>query len=269
MTNPLIRLAATAACLGMASGLALAGVVLEFETRTAGHDKPDQAGTIYVESDRLRVHGDAHDAIYRGDKQLIWLVDEKKAAYQEMTKEQAAGMMTEVQKQLESLPPEQQKMVAQMMAGKMGPGAAAGKKEAPVTFVKTGKTETIAGYPCVSYDAMRGGKREQELWVTDWKRVDIRPADFDVLQDFGAFVKESMGPMAGRFSTGLEQKFSDKENADAIPGVPIRIVTFQEGGDRITEMKKVAKQEIPAKTFEVPAGMQKQPMMMMERHRAD
>ena len=74
--------------------MAMAGVVVEFETKTAGKDKPDQSGTIFLESDRLRVAGGSHEAIYRGDKQLIWTLDEKKGEYRELTKDQmsqAAG----------------------------------------------------------------------------------------------------------------------------------------------------------------------------------
>lgn len=280
MTNLAVRATALASCLALTTGLTLAGVVIEFETRTAGHEKPDQAGTILVEADRLRMQGGTHDAIFRGDKQLLWTIDEKQGAYREMTKDQmkavgdqAAGAMAELHKHMESLPPEQQKMVAEMMAGKMGPGApgaaGAGKKEEPRTFVKTGKKETINGFPCVSYDAMRAGKREQELWITDWKRFDIKAADFQVFQDFAAFIKDAMGPLAAKFSTGFEQKFSDQEGPDSIPGVPVRVIDLREEGNRVTELKKISKESIPAAKFEVPAGLEKQPMMQLEHRRVD
>ena len=276
MTNSVSRIAAFASSLGLASGVAFAGVVIQFENKTLGKDKPDQTGTIFIESDRLRMQGGAQNAIFRGDKQVLWTIEEKRGVYHEMTKEQmkaigeqTASAMTQLQGNLDQLPPEQRKMVEQMMARKTGQAPAAAKKEDARTFVKTGKTETINGYPCVSYDAMRAGKREQELWVTDWKRFDLKAADFQVFQDFAAFVKEMMGPLAGRFTTGFDEKFSDHEAPDAIPGLPIRVITFGEGGDHVTEMKKIAKESIPPATFEVPAGLEKQSMMTMEHRKAN
>lgn len=253
------------------SGRSHAGVSIEFENRTSGKEKPDRTGTILVEKDRLRVQGEDQSVIFRADKQILWMIEEKKGVYREMTKdqmkkagEQVSGAMAEMQKQLETLPPEQRKMVEELMAGKMAQGSKGDgeKKEEPRVFKKTGKTETINGFPCVSYDALRGAKREQEIWVADWKRFGLAPADFKAFEDLAAFVKALAGPFAKRFSTGLDEKFSDEDKGDALPGVPIRTITFHEGGDHITELKRVSHEAVPAARFEIPSGLKRESMGM-------
>jgi hypothetical protein len=71
----------------LASGFALAGVVIEFDHRTDDPKKPQShTGTMFLDKDRLRMQGDDHGAIFRSDKQVLWVLDEQKGTYHEMTK---------------------------------------------------------------------------------------------------------------------------------------------------------------------------------------
>ena len=269
MKAQLVRAAALTSALNLFCGLAPAGVVIQYENTHPGHQTREKTGTMWVEKDRLRMDMGERAAIYRVDKQVLWVLQEKEGTYMEMSKEQMKQVgeqlqsaMTQVQEQIKDLPPEQRKMVEQMMAGKMGEQGTKGqgpKKEEPRTLAKTGKTETINGYPCVSYEATRGGRREQEIWVTDWKRFDLSAADFKVLEDFSVFIKDAMGPLVRQFSPSFMQKYADTEGPGAVPGVPIRTVTDGPGGQSMTELKKIAREEIPASRFEIPAGLKKQP----------
>jgi hypothetical protein len=145
-----------------------------------------------------------------------------------------------------------------------GAGAAAAKPE-PVVVKKTGKTETINGFPCVSYDVSRGekGERESEVWATDWKRFDLKAEDFKVFEKMAEFMKSLTGPFAGSMKTGFAQKFSDTERPDAVPGVPVRTIVHAKDGDMVQEIKKISRQDAPAGKFEVPEGYTKQDMMSM------
>jgi hypothetical protein len=268
MKRIVIRAAVATAVASIVTGLALAGVVIEIEARGPKEDPKTHNSTMYVEPDRLSMNVGETSAIFRADKDTMWVIRDKEGKYTEMTREdakrlgeQVSGAMAEMQKQLASMPPEQRAMVEKMMAGKMPPPEGEKKAEAPVTYKKSGKTETINGFPCTSYDAMRGDKRQQEIWVTDWKRFDMSPADFKVFERFADFMKEMVGPMTRQFGTSLNQKFTDAEGGDGIPGVPIRTVAYTDRGEIVTEIKKIAKESIPASKFEVPQGLKKESMM--------
>jgi hypothetical protein len=77
------------------------------------------------------------------------------------------------------------------------------------------------------------------------------------------FIKEGLGPMGKKLSSALAQKYSDGESPDAVPGVPIRIVTETKGGQSVMEIQKVAREQIAASRFEVPAGLKKQELDAM------
>lgn len=253
------------------TGLVTAGVVIQYESSGAGQAGSKQAYTAYVEKDRLRIDGDP-DAIFRADKQVLWLLDTEKGTYQQMDAEQmkkvgsqVEGAMAEMERQLANLPPEQRKMAEQMMQGKM-PGKAPGgtkKAEPRRIYRNTGKTETINGWPCVAYDANRGGEREQVVWVTDWKHIGLTADDFTVFQDFAAFLEHMAGPMAKSCSMGFDQKLADKPSPDALPGVPIRTISFDGGKELVTEVKKIAREPVPAAKFELPSGLKKDAMASM------
>lgn len=264
-----IRAALSALALSLLSAGTFAGVVIEYETKSADQGKEARKNTLWIEKDRVRAETEGSGFIFRGDKQLLWVLQEKDGRYIEMTKEQVQKMgaqvsdaMAQMQEQLKDLPPEQRKMVEQMMAGKIQAGGEQ-KNPEPRTFKKTGKSETINGYPCVSYDAARGEKRDQELWVTDWKKIDLTAADLKGLADMGAFMKDMMGPMAKQMENGFIQNYSETDKGDGIPGVPVRTITFSQRGDTIMEMKKIARASIPADRFDLPAGLKKASMESM------
>ena len=266
MKRNLVRAASSVLTLSLLSAASFAGVVIESETKSADQDKDARKTTMWIEKDRIRAESGSGGFIFRGDKQVLWVLQEKDGKYMELTNEQIQKMgtqmsdaMAQMQESMKDLPPEQRKMMEQMMAGKI-PAGGEQKKPEPRTFKKTGKSETINGYPCVSYDGVRGEKREEELWVTDWKRLELTPADLKALAELGAFMKDMVGPMANRMATSFALNYAETDKGDGIAGVPVRTITFSERGDRITELKKIARVSIPADKFELPAGLKKESM---------
>lgn len=247
--------------LGSCLGTSFAGVVLQYESRKSpsGEGTP---GTIFVNDDRLRLEQGDTKAIFRGDKQVMWIIDQKGGKYFEMSKEQmqkigaqVSDAMSQMQDQLKSLPPEQRAKIEEMM--KMRAPQAEGKPVEAMKYVKNGKSESINGFPCDGYDGMRGDKKELEIWVTDWKRFGLTASDFKVLEQMGLFMKDAIGPLAKKFSSSFAQSYSDVDRPDALPGVPIRIVNVDNGGS-VMEIKKVSKEAVPAERFELPEGLRKE-----------
>jgi len=256
-----IRFVIAPAVLFCAVQAALAGLVMQFE-HTSQPGKPATSGSVYAETDRLRTELGTSVMIFRADKDLLWILDEKNARCTEMTREQmkalgeqARGAMAQMQEQMKDLPPAQRAMMEKMMGGKMQGTAA--EPETARTIVKVGKTETINGFPCTLYEARRGDKHLQDLWVTDWKTLDIKPSDFKVYESFAEFLKSAMGPLVQKADVGFAQKY---EGPDAVPGMPIRIVTVTEMHPVTVEVKKIAHETIAADKFEVPAGFKKEAM---------
>lgn len=261
-----MRIFTRAAVIGVSAwlvlGTSLAGVVIQYETKKSA-DAGGAPGSILLAADRLRLEQDGTLAIFRADKQVLWLIDQKARRYTEMSKEQMkqvgsqlSDAMAQMQQELKGLPPEQRAQIEAML--KASAPQAGGKKAEPLKYVKNGKSETINDFPCAGYDGRRGETRESEVWVTDWKRFGLTAADFKALEQLGAFMKDAIGPLAERFSSAFAQPYSDTEGPDALPGVPIRVISLGGGGRSIMEIKKVSKEDLPAQRFEVPEGLRKE-----------
>lgn len=256
----LAALAAAAFACALAATPARAGVVIHFETKAAGDAAPRPA-TLWIEADRLRVESSEGTMIYRDDKRVLWVMEGDKKSYMEMTEkdaEKVSGAMSEMQAQLAALPPEQRAMVEQMMKGQMASmGSPSAAPREPLAYAKTGKSETINGWACTSWDATRGGRREQELWVTGFTDFGLKESDFAACQRLAEFLAKMGGPIAEQVG---DQPFARKlgGGADALPGVPVRTIDLDPRGATTHELKKVAREEIPSSKFDLPAGYAKQ-----------
>jgi hypothetical protein len=121
---------------------------------------------------------------------------------------------------------------------------------------KDGKTETINGFSCVSYDVSARRKRSR-VWVRLEPRLTASAEAFRLrsLRGYGR-------PHRKHFSISFEQSFSETDNGKGLPGVPIRTIVYGQDGSSVVEMKKIAKEDIPAAKFELPAGLKKQEIGM-------
>ena len=243
-----------------------AGVVLQFEHESPGDAAP-ASSSAWIDADRLRMDLSGSTLIFRGDKQVLWVVDAKKGSYTELTKEtmeqtgkQLSEAMAQMQEQMKDLPPDQRAMMEQMMGKLPGAAGGGGAKLEPVrTFVKNGKNAAINGFACTGYDGLRDGKKYQELSLTDWKNLPVKREDIKVFESLAEFFKALTGPFAAmtdNLSSGFMQKYGEGPNA--IPGFPIRTVTEGMKGQVTEEVKKIERLGIDPSRFELPAGLKKQ-----------
>lgn len=249
---------------------ASAGLVMQFERKQGS--EAAVTGSIWIDGDRMRLEmGEGNSVIFRGDKQVMWILQPAEKSYMELTKDgmkQISSQMDAMKKQMEErmkdMPADQRAMIEKAMAGKMGgEGAAdpAATSDEP-KLKKTDRTETINGYPCTAYEQFRASGREQELWVTDYKRFGITAADLKAFASMAEFMKSMQGPMARRASVGFAQQYSDGDSPNSIPGVPIRIISTGPKGDTVQELKKLEHAEVPAAKFDLPEGYKKMDMTM-------
>jgi len=192
---------------------------------------------------------DSKAMIFRLDKQMVYEVDASDKTYSEMTFEQfeatmkkmnskMEAKMAELKKNMANMPPEQRKMMEQMMAGQ----ALGTDKSAKVDVVKSDEKKEIAGYSSTKYTVTEDGKETISLWATkDIKSFNSMKKDFEeYTKRFVASTNQSMKSLATAF-----QK---------VDGFPMQM-TFTNGISQ--EVQKVEQQSVPSSQFEVPEGYTK------------
>jgi hypothetical protein len=236
-------------------------------THSPGKDAKVTHGTISVANpDRVAIEfedpqtsGPAH-VIFRGDREVLWVVDDEKKEYMEIDREAAEELggtvksaLSQMEEQLAKLPPEQRKMVEEMMrdnpamAGQVG--AAAPAREAR----KTDETRTIHGFPCTRWDLYVGEAKEAELWVTPYGEVGLEKSDFAAFTSMAEFFQgllEAVGDIPG---AGELARQNPMDTISLIDGFPV-LAHHLRGGEVESEMEyeSVKKGEVPASVFEVP-----------------
>ena len=246
----------TAACLAASPLYAADGVLIAEKTTTNGGTKTTQ---IQIERDRMRAEtADGQTVVFDGVKQVLWLVNDGRKSYNEMTKADVDRMggqlndaMAKMQEQLKSLPPEQRAQIENMMKGRGMPGAG-GAAASKTEYRKTG-ADKVGSWACDKYEGTRGGQKVTELCTVDPKVLGFAMSDFQVAKQLMDFFSKLAPAGADRmFSVGSpeEQGFS---------GVPVRRISFNNGQQQsVTEVTQVSRQNFPASTFEVPADYQKE-----------
>ena len=249
-------LVVAAVCLAAQPLYAADGVLIVEKTTSGGNTKTNQ---IQIEKDRMRAEsaGDGRTVVFDGTKQVLWLINDGRKSYSEMTKADADRMgsqlndaMSKMQEQLKSLPPEQRAQIEAMMKGRGMPGMSTAP--AKIEYRKTG-ADKVGSWACDKYEGTRGGQKVSELCTVDPKTLGFAMSDFQVskqlVEFFGKIVPQGADAM---FSIGTpeEQGFS---------GVPVRRISFSNGQQQsVSEISAVSRQTFPASVFEVPAGYQKE-----------
>jgi hypothetical protein len=200
--------------------------------------------------------------IFRGDKKLLWMVDEEKKTYTEMTEEGAKAMgaqmddaMTQMQDALKKVPPEQRAMMEKMLAGKISK-ASAGKR----TFKPMEEKRRINGFDCAGYLVSKEGGPITEVWTADPKSIQLDPKELAVFKEVAEFMKSMTSGM-----DQIQELVKDYEHPAEgdVPGFPVLTIQRNEKGKELwrTELVRVDKGAVAETTFEVPSGfeMQKPP----------
>ena len=196
----------------------------------------------------MKQTAEGNATIFRLDKDLFIRVDNKLKQYSEMTfaeleseAKQASGeldaRMAEMKKRLESMPPEQRKMVEQMMGDRLKGGS----KDARVEVTKTSETKTISGYTCTKYVIKEDDKDFATIWTT--AGISGFSAMKDDFKEFSQRIMSMLPSSGAKIAAQMKQ----------IDGFPIQ---SKIGGMNIT-VNKIEERSIPASEFEPPAGYTK------------
>lgn len=257
----------------LASSPVLAGVVYEIET--TDHNATSSTTQTSVEGRNLAmgIHAGARgsngEAIYRGDRNEMVIVDHDNKSYFVMDQEmiesiagQVGQAMGQIEKALENVPEAQRAALEQMMRDRM-PQKPPTRPE--TTLRNTGDRAEKNGYPCVRYEVLRGGTVVRELWVTDWSNVeggqDVAPV-FEDLADFFGTMLDSLSGADGM--PGLGDALDDNmfEHMKELGGFPVVTREFDDDGslEGETTLRSARRQTIDPDAFEPPAGYKRQEM---------
>ena len=251
---------------------ALTAGVLMVSTQEFFQGSQQSATTkLRVESDRIRIEMDGDGRsdvmIFRGDRQVMWMIDHKAKVYREMTKadigrlgNRASEIRAMMQEQLKNMPPERRQMGEKMMKSKMS-GMGGAPQPAKTEYTKVASGQEVNQWTCDKYEGIREGQKRREVWTAAPGQLGLDMSDFKVMQQMGEFFKGfSQFGNEAPFRVGSEAAQQEKDYT----GVPVRQIFYQ-GGRPIskTEIKEVRREDFDASLFEIPEGYKKQKMMDM------
>ncbi|HEY2386811.1 MAG TPA: DUF4412 domain-containing protein [Candidatus Binatia bacterium] len=238
-----------------------AGVELTTELADAteagkSQSRPSSPGRIQLESDRLRMeltrqNGSEAVLIFRGDRNVMWSVNDKRRTYTEVDRARMQEMVAQsdatrkqMEKDFDKVPPEKRAEMLRLLAQ-----GAPKKKREPPTIQPTGRTDKVGGIPCHEVEVLRNGEKLREVCVADWKATGIGKADLGALRDLNTFEDDTVGALGARTQDDALELF------EMLDGLPVRVRTFRAGQPR-TELRvvKIERKAIDAQRFEVPAG---------------
>jgi hypothetical protein len=252
------------------SSLTVASFVFSFSVqagiiiKSVEKSKPADVGsetTMYLDKDNMSIElkneGKKQVIIFRGDKNVFWVVNNEERTYMEMTQKDLENLKTQMDntqkmmaEQMKNMPEEQRKMMEQMM-----PAAAGSAKKEKTEFKKKSGGEKVGKWTCDHYEGFQNGKKSDEVWTASWDQLGIKRSDMSALKKMGEFF-EVISQDAGEF---MKIGSEEWEKEQGISGVPVRWIDFVDGkGENQGEIKEIIKQDLKAALFELPAGYEKE-----------
>jgi hypothetical protein len=237
----------------IAGGPAAAGIVLTTEQVNLT-DQSTTKDMIYLDSDRMKLSPAHRIMIYRGDLDRIWMIDESKHKYFEMTPQsmqQAQDNTAAAMQHLPDVPEAQRKQIEAMMAqrGMTMPGA---QPPAPI-YEKAGGIKTVAGFSCELY-RMRTGDRVADECIAHFDAVGLTRDDLKLFAGMKKFFGSGM--MAGQANAF---DFDAQRQALGFDGIPLETIVYLDGKPvSRRSITAITRSPIPPATFELPDGLTKE-----------
>ncbi len=235
------RLVAAAA---IAASSLFAGVRIQMEQTDLASNKTTKQ-TMLLDATRLRVESDDKNTMMfltDGGRSRMVILDKERNEYREIDEQtmkqlgaQVNAAMAQMQEQLKNLPPEQRKMVEQMMKGKM-PQAAA--NAAPKTVYTAKGSGSVNGFSCTKYEGVEGTQKVADICAASASQIKLSPADFQVFQKMKDFVSNLTSAMSSMpFYSNLA---AGRYFENGIEGFPIQRISYSNGkAEDRSELKSV------------------------------
>ncbi|MBU4563879.1 MAG: DUF4412 domain-containing protein [Desulfarculus sp.] len=259
-----LRITMAALTLLLLATTAQAGWVLHQET-------PGGPSTMLVQDNKVRAGVGLGGMIYDLKNETATMLNPDRQVYwsgnpQQLGQQMNQALEARMEQALKQAPPEQRDQMRTMMKQRMGQGGMGqgqGKAMAPpaaqVEVKDTGQSAKIAGYNSTKYQVYVDGKLRQEMWVA-------QVPGFKKEMDMGKMMKLAHSMRAGAGGQGLGWRRSEAVQKLISQGMPMKIVEYGHGGPMtVMTMTSVEKKNLPASTFQPPAGWNKVDFTQMMR----
>jgi len=236
-----------------------AGVVVTGVEKIGSKEK--SLSTVYIEKDKLRIEtsqsGENQLILFRQDKDLIWIVNQAKKTYMEMTRQDVMQMteqidqaMKQLEEQLKNMPPEQREMMKKMM-----PSTLTEKTHPKILYKKKADGVKIKNWSTTHYEGTLNGETKSEVWTIKWSQANIDEADVKALRGMSEFFEALAGEIDEFFQMGSDE-FAKK---GGYAGMPVKFV-YYENGEIMSdfEISEIKKQSLDTALFELPPGLKKE-----------
>jgi hypothetical protein len=242
------------------AGPASAGVRFETVIRDTGTQAPKSTQVTEVQDGAVRSTSPEGAVLLKGGKMIM--IDDRHKTYTEMDQaameayaNKANAAMAQMQEQLKNMPPAQRAQMEKMMGGMKMPGTSAGSM---VFDAKdTGRSDTVEGRKCRIWHFTQDGNVIDEMCVVPFSSL---PGKED-MQKTMKQLAEAFAGMANAVPGAAEQV----KVRNSVNGYPVRSRPYLNGKPQGIEsvLKSWTETNIPAATFQVPAGYKKKDLPAM------
>jgi hypothetical protein len=250
---------------------AYADVVFEIEQKELNPESTGQIqGKVKGNDLRMDMYEDGGkldgSMIYKGETKEMIMIDHDDKTFvvlDEATMSALAAqlgqMMSQMEEQLKSLPPDQREQMKQMMG--MGGG---GDYVEPV-LKKTGKGE-VNGVACEKYDVFKGSEKVREYCVTKWSDIEGGQEMMNLMMQMA----DSMDKMMKSFSApgspmGSQVEFEENvfSQLRELNGFPVETIDYDDGEkESVSTFSSSKKTSVDASEFVPPSDYEKQSMAL-------
>lgn len=253
-----MRILCVAFAVLLAQGAA-AGTRIETETRRLGVENPRvDRSVVRVEGNRMCLDPDSgqRSVIYRGDRDLAWLLNHREHSYLQVDRATTAAIArgreraNEVLREgIAGLSPQRRAAMERLLDSALGPVSA----PPAVTVRATGRRDSIQRIACEEFELFRGKERFAQVCVADYGAAGLSPGTRKAVRELAVFLREAVTALAPKEFRQLGLDALD--SFEQIEGFPLRVRAAVNGGPMSeTLVTKIAEESIDPRTFDLPAG---------------
>lgn len=235
-----------------------AGTIMISEYKELSNPRtPMSTHTIYLQKDLIKmdIKTDKEEitTIFRGDKELFWMIEHKEKRYTEMTKQD----LEKIQKEMEQAISQMQELTKELPGGLKNKVqsiiAPTPSTKPPITYQKVASNEKINQWLTDKYIGFRNGKKEIEVWTTPYEKLALKAEELKAFEKMGEFFKNIIKNTNWFYQIGQDEK-----STKMYFGFPIRTIIFEKDKPVFQhEVKSIEQKELLPIIFELPKGYKK------------
>lgn len=171
-----------------------------------------------------------------------------KATRESMT-QTMKGVKAKMEAQFAAIPPEQKKMMENMMKGTPMEAMFTQEVKKQISYKKTTKTDAASGYTCVMHEKIVDGKKHSEFCISPVEKIQGGNEIYQMMQSVMAIFKEASSVVP------MEEEDNPWQDMQALNGFPIIAMRYQQG--QVTEkmsLKEISSVKHDPKLFAAPVG---------------